>query len=402
VASTSFIVFSQQEEMAAHLKRALEESGHATLAATICTDDELLPAVSKHKPDGILIDLGHAPHAVLDILETIAAPRPQIVACGPQDQSDVILRALKQGAREFLPAAPAAQEIKTAVDRLVLEQAPPRKVKTVAPLLSVMGAKGGVGSTVVACQLAAGLQRLGGRTVIVDLNIPLGDVALYFDVQPAYTIADVAREPGKLDRSLVEGLLQPHQSGLQILAAPQKMEDAEIVKGQHLHAVFDALRSEFDWVVADVSRAWSDTTVRALDLSSEILLVTLQDVPTLTHARAHRELLLRLGHAPSKLHIVVNRASKKDPVSKDDLVQFLDSEPEIRLPNDYATTVTCVNEGRPISNVAANGALDVAFKKLAHMAFTWSGLQPQKSPKAARGLRGRISRLFRKEEKAWR
>jgi pilus assembly protein CpaE len=388
--------------MAAHLKRALQESGHATLAAIVCVDEELLPAVSKHKPDGVLIDLGHAPHAVLDILETIPAPRPQIVACGPQDQSDVILRALKQGAREFLPAAPAAEEIKTAVDRLVLEQAPSHKATTVAPLLSVMGAKGGVGSTVVACQLAAGLQRLGGRTVIVDLNIPLGDVALYFDVQPAYTIADIARESGKFDRSLVQGLLQSHRSGLQILAAPQKMEDAEIVKEQHVHALLEALRSEFDWVVADVSRNWPDTTVRALDLSSEIVLVTLQDVPTLTHARAHRELLLRLGHAPNKLHIVVNRASKKDPVSKDDFAQFLDSEPEIRLPNDYATSVTCVNEGRPISSVAADGALDLAFRDLAHRAFTWSGLEPQSDRSAGRGLRARVSRLFRKKEEAWR
>jgi pilus assembly protein CpaE len=283
------------------------------------------------------------------------------------------------------------------VDRLGIEESPQEQTSRVAPLLAVMGAKGGVGATVVACQLAASLQRLGGRTVIVDLNIPLGDVALHFDIQPSYTIADIAREERKLDRNLVAGLLQSHHTGLQILAAPSKMEDAELITDQHVRGVLDALRTEFDWVVVDVSRSWCESTVRALDMASEILLVTLQDVPTLTHARAHRELLLRLGHAPCKIHVIVNRASKRDLVSNEDLVQFLDSAPEIRLPNDYAATVTSVNEGRPISEVAARGALDVAFMELARIAHGWVGLQPEDGHKVHTSLRARVSRLFRKE-----
>jgi pilus assembly protein CpaE len=398
VASTSFIVFSQQEEMATHLHRALQRSGHATVVATVFADEELPAAVHQHKPDAILVDLGHAPHAVLDILERIAAPRPQIVACGPQDQSDVILRALKQGAREFLSAAPGADEIRTAVDRIVIEQAALPKASQAAPVLAVMGAKGGVGATVVACQLAASLQRLGGRTALVDLNIPLGDVALYFDVQPSYTIADAALDEGELDRNLVNGLLQPHQSGLQILAAPPKMEDVELITERHVHSVIDTLRADFDWVVIDVSRSWSEYTMRALDMSTDILLVALQDVPSLTHARAHRELLLRLGYASGKLHIIVNRASKRDRVSTEDLAQFLDAEPDMCLPNDYAASVTCVNEGRPISNVAAKSALDMAFRELAQMAYTWSGIQLPDGKKARRGLRKRASRLFKKEK----
>jgi pilus assembly protein CpaE len=393
----SFIVFSQQDEMGAHLRQALEASGHASVAATVSVEDEFPAAVRELRPDGILMDLGHAPHGVLDLVETLGASRPQLVACGPLDQSDVILRALKQGAREFLPAAPFAEEIKATVERLVLEQAPREASARVAPLLAVMGAKGGVGATVVACQLAASLQKLGGRTVLVDLNIPMGDVALHFDVQPSYTMADIRRDAGTLDMALVRGMLHPHRCGLQILAAPSKMEDAELVTDQHVHGVLEALRVDFEWVVVDVSRSWSESTVRALDMADEILLVTLQDVPTLTHARAHRELLIRLGHSPRKIHTIVNRASKRDLVSGEDLVQFLDSQPEMRLPNDYASTVTSVNEGRPVFEVAADSALDLAFQELARKVFAWAGVQPADAERLRSGPLSRIRKLFRRQ-----
>jgi len=261
----------------------------------------------------------------------------------------------------------------------------------------VMGAKGGVGATVVACQLAASLQQAGSRTVIVDLNIPLGDVALHFDVQPSYTIADIARDSGKVDATLIQGLLQRHETGLQILAAPSRMEEAELVTDTHVHAVLESLKREFDWVIVDVSRSWNESTVRALDLADEILLVTLQDVPTLTHARAHRELLLRLGHSPKKIHMVVNRASSKDLVSQDDLVEFLDSKPTVLLPNDYPTTVTSVNEGRPISQVAEDSELDRAFQQLAANVFDWAGLEMERSISQRSGLWSRMMNLIKRK-----
>jgi len=397
VADLSFVVFSQQDEVAQHLRDALEKCAHVSVRSCVCSEAELVATVRKTKPVALLVDLGHAPHSVLDLLDTIPAPRPELIVCGPQDQSDVILRALKQGAREFLPAAPQQQEIELAVERVVLQQMPRVSDEPVAPLLAVMGAKGGVGATVVACQLAASLQQAGSRTVIVDLNIPLGDVALHFDVQPSYTIADIARDSGKVDATLIQGLLQRHETGLQILAAPSRMEEAELVTDTHVHAVLESLKREFDWVIVDVSRSWNESTVRALDLADEILLVTLQDVPTLTHARAHRELLLRLGHSPKKIHMVVNRASSKDLVSQDDLVEFLDSKPTVLLPNDYPTTVTSVNEGRPISQVAEDSELDRAFQQLAANVFDWAGLEMERSISQRSGLWSRMMNLIKRK-----
>jgi pilus assembly protein CpaE len=397
VADISFVVFSEEDEIGDLLRESLEESGHANVLATVTDADEFSASVGTHKPDAVLVDLGHAPHAALDMFEALPAPRPEFVACGPEEQSDVILRALRQGAREFLPAAPNPVQVAAAVQRVVLEHAPKAESRKRAPLLAVMGAKGGVGATVVACQLAASLQRAGGRTVIVDLNCPLGDVALHFDVKPTYTLADVSRNAKELDASLVRGLLQRHSSDLHILAAPGRVEEAELVKESHVHGVLEILRQEFDWVVVDIARSWNEPCVRTLDLADGILLVTLQDVPTLTHARAHLDLLLRLGHDPAKIHTVANRYSKRDVVSDEDLVQFLGVKPEASLPNDYATTAVSVNEGRPVAEVSPGSELHLAFESLARQIYGWVGVEIPESLEKKPGLGARILNFFRRE-----
>jgi len=354
--------------------------------------------VREHAPDVLFADLGLAPHDTLDLLDRLPAPRPALVVCGPQDDSQLILRAMKQGAKEFFPPDPRRDAIRELVDRLVLESRPALPAGRLAPVLAVMGAKGGVGATVVACQLAAALQAIGGRTVIVDLNYPLGDVALHFDVRPTYTLAHVVRQGDELDATYLRGLLQGHRSGVQILAAPERVEEAELVHGAHVERVISILRQEFAWVVLDVSRSWNEASVRALDLATEILLITSLDVPTLNHARQHLDLLRRLGHSDAKIHPIANRYSKRDAITDKEFATFLGRSPDLHLPNDYPSTVGSVNEGRPLGEVAPRSALHQAFVALAKSAHAWAGIEPQGASGDSENLAARMRRLFKKVE----
>jgi pilus assembly protein CpaE len=255
-----------------------------------------------------------------------------------------------------------------------------------------------VGATVVACQLAAALQALGSRTVVVDLNYPLGDVALHFDVRPTYTLAHVVKQADELDATYLRGLLQGHRSGVQILAAPERVEEAELVRGVHVERVISILREEFDFVVLDVSRSWNEASVRALDLASEILLITSLDVPTLNHARQHLDLLRRLGHSDAKIHPIANRYSRRDAVTDKEFAQFLGRAPDTHLPNDYPNTVGSVNEGRPLGEVAPRSALHQAYVALARSAHAWSGLEVETQEEDPDNLAARVRRLFKKVE----
>jgi pilus assembly protein CpaE len=396
VADIKFLVYSEQDEFGSEIRSRLQSAGHAHVVGVVSDEEALFEALREHEPDALFADLGLCPHDTLDLLDRLPAPRPMLAVCGPQEDSQVILRAMKQGAREFFPPAPSREAVRELVDRLVLETRPAAPAGRLAPVLAVMGAKGGVGATVVACQLAAALQAMGSRTVVVDLNYPLGDVALHFDVRPTYTLAHVVKQDEDLDPTYLRGLLQGHRSGVHILAAPERVEEAELVRGIHVERVISILREEFDFVVLDVSRSWNEASVRALDLASEILLITSLDVPTLNHARQHLDLLRRLGHSDAKIHPIANRYSRRDAVTDKEFAQFLGRAPDTHLPNDYPNTVGSVNEGRPLGEVAPRSPLHQAFVALARSAHVWSGLEIEAQEDETDNLAARVRRLFKK------
>jgi pilus assembly protein CpaE len=388
----SFVIFSEEPEFASEIEKQISASGEARVAAVISDPDQLFGALKSEKPEGLFVDLGHAPHVVLDLLESLPVGLPLTVVSGPHTESSLILRAMHLGVKHFFPLAPSEVELTSAIVDLV-RAADPALAASEGRVVAVMGTKGGVGATVLACQLAASLQEAGGRVALVDLNYPLGDVALHFDVDPTYTLADLARAEQELDATYLRSILKGHESGVQILAAPTLMEDAESIRGLHVERVLPILRSEFDWVIVDVSRSWNEASVQALSLANQILLVTLFDVPTLNHTRQHKKLLEGLALDGSRVRTVGNRYSKGDAVTVGDFKRVLGAEPDALIPNDYATTVESVNQGRPIGQVARGSAIHESYRKLALDIYAWCGVDvPQTQP--AQGIAGRFRGVF--------
>jgi len=394
MSSISFVVFAEDEEVGEALRELLEKTGKARVADVVHERLNLAKTLERERPTRLLVDLGYAPHEVLDLLAEQDLPHGGFVVCGSKEDSEIILRALKQGAREFLTPSPTATEVTELVEKFSREAAAVPSQPDEGLVIAVMGAKGGVGGTLVTCQLAAHLQKMGRRTAALDLNFPLGDVALHFDLTPTYTLADIVDASDEIDGTLVADLLDKHtKSGVEVLAAPSRVEDAERVDESHVDAVLQQLRTRFDRIVVDVSRSWGPTSVRALEQADLIILVALQDVPSLNHARAHRDLLVRLGTKPRMIRTVINRNAKDAAVSDEDLARFLGATPDFYIPNDYRTSILSVNEGRPISDVAPGSAIDDAFQTLASRSSEWLGLPaaPEETQKRSRWNKG----LFR-------
>ncbi len=388
----SFVIFSEEPEFAAEIEKQIGASGVARIAAVISDQDQLLESLKSEKPDGLFVDLGNAPHVVLDLLESLSVGLPLTLVSGPHTESSLILRAMHLGVKHFFPDAPTEAELGSVIVDLV-RSANLDSATSEGRAVAVMGTKGGVGATVLACQLAASLQEVGSRVALVDLNYPLGDVALHFDVEPTYTLADLARAEEELDATYLRTILKGHESGVQILAAPTLMEDAESIRSVHVELVLPILRSEFDWVIVDVSRSWNEASVQALTLADQILLVSLFDVPTLNHARQHKKLLEGLALNGSRTRMVGNRHSKGDAVTVSDFKRVLGSEPDALIPNDYATTAESVNQGRPIGQVARGSAIHKAYRQLALDVYAWCGVDaPQTQP--ARSIAGRFRGVF--------
>ena len=363
----SFVVATEQSG----LVELLEQSGRAQVKAVVNEDSDLLSAVARHRPEALLVDLGHEPNGVLELVERIPTPRPLLIVYGP-DQKDVILQAMRLGAREYItPGSEAKDDLLVALERILRERGPESGKGHLAPLLAVMGAKGGVGTTFVACQLSAGLAHRGAKVAMVDGHLRLGDVALYFDLHPRYTITSLASAAEGLDAAYLHTVLASHRCGVQVLAAPERPEEADVISAGHLDHALSILRAENDWVVVDTPREFDERSVHLLDQATSILVVTTCDVPALNHTRLQLDLLQRLGHSPHRVHVVVNRMDKNAPVQGREIADFLDRKWDVRLPNDYPSASACVNEGRPLWELAPKSALREAMDGLTAATYAW-------------------------------
>jgi pilus assembly protein CpaE len=214
-------------------------------------------------------------------------------------------------------------------------------------------------------------------------------------VQPAYTLANIARESDRLDATYLRTLLSGRPDGVQILASPIHAEEAELVRGAHVERALNLLRGDFDWVVLDLSRTWNEPTVRALDLADLILLVTLMDVPTLHHTRKHIDLLERLGHSGARIRLIANRHSSADAITDKDVAEFLERRPDFRIPNDFPTMLAGVNRGVSVSAIAPRSPVARAYKDLTQALLGWLGAKAPTETSSG-GAIARMREIFRR------
>jgi pilus assembly protein CpaE len=381
-----FVVATERGELA----EVLAQSGRAEVREVVAELEALPEALARHRPDALLVDLGPEPTEALHGLARLLAPHPLLLVYGPDD-STLIRRAMQLGAREYLtPGTDAKDELLAALERLLRERRRVEGGPELAPLIAVMGSKGGVGTTFVGCQLAAALAHRGRRVALADLNLRLGDVALYFDLHPQYTMASLSSAGGNVDAAFLETVLAPHEiTGVRVLAAPERPEEADAVTLAHADRALALLRESCDFVLADLPPDFDDRSVQTLDRASHILIVTTCDVPALNHTRLQLGLLKRLGHAAGKIRVVVNRMDKNAPVQGRQISDFLHRSHDLSIPNDYPTASTCVNEGRPLWEVAPKSPLRVAFDRLADATCTWCGVggSEDAEPRKSGGLR---------------
>src|SRR5262245_19814868 len=175
----SFVIVSESRKFDA----ALERSGEVEVRGRVERLEDLPQIVSEKRPVALLVSLESNPESVFKALDKLLAPRPVLFFHGPDD-SRLILRAMRSGGCEYIAPAPDEErQLLAAIRRAAPEVSGARPLKQ-GSLIALIGAKGGVGSTFTACQLAAALAHLGGRTALVDGHLRHGDVALYLDLAP--------------------------------------------------------------------------------------------------------------------------------------------------------------------------------------------------------------------------
>jgi pilus assembly protein CpaE len=297
-------------------------------------------ASADHAGTAAVVVLGADVESGFRMVNDVARSGARVVVVGPSKDADLILRTLREGGKEFVLA-----DDDESLARAIRGQLRPLDgAAALGTVYSAFGAKGGVGATTLAVNLAGVLQRRGLRTCLVDLNLNMGDVLAFLDLAGGYSISDVVANMRRLDRDLLDATLLKHGSGVRVLSQSHRVEESDWLAASALAGLLHFMRQHFDAVVVDGLRSFDDFSVAAVDASDQILLVLSQEVPAVRDARRCVELFRRLGHA-ERLRIVVNRFQRDVEIAPAVIAETVGTPVAATIANDYPTIVRAINRG---------------------------------------------------------
>jgi len=327
---------------------------------------EALELISKQHLDLLIVPIDAVDELQLAALDRASRRERHtgIIATGTRADPELMLRAMRAGIQEFLVRPLVLTDAVAAVERLH------RRTHTgvvSGQNFAVYSAKGGVGASTVAVNLAYALSAhvSEARVAIADLAIPGGDVKILLNVRPAYDLGDVAGKPDRLDAELLNSVLVPATDGLWVLAAPERPEADEAIDAGVVASILQHLRASFNFTVTDCDSPMSDRTLVALDDADRILLVTELKVPAMRAAQRTLGIFRRLGYPNEKLCIVVNRYQSNDVLTASDATNLLKADIFMKLPNDYKSASESATSGVPIIKSHPDSRLAVAYQQFA-------------------------------------
>ena len=334
----------------------LEVILHGTRSSTLPRDE--IATIREHtRTPIILLASGEASVLLEEALDSDVSD----VLLLPQMTENVVF-AIRKAGRSSLRPAPSV--------------APTRRGR----IVTVFSPKGGTGKTVTSTNLAAAFAKFEGkRTLLLDLDLQFGDAAIMLGLEPEKTIYDLVVAPGELDSEKLAGYTTRHPSGLDILPAPVRPEDAELVTETKLSRLLEVARESYDVIVVDTSPFFHGPMLATLDRTDELLLVCGLDVPTLKNVRLALQTLELLAFPQNRIRVVLNRANSKVGMKRSEVESALEVKVRFEIPSDRAVPIA-VNRGNPAVLAESGADYSKAIREMA------KGLQPVEAKGQKRGL----------------
>jgi pilus assembly protein CpaE len=321
---------------------------YACASFPVAASDPVSRRVRTANPDATLVDIpADSPTSALRAIELLHQETPDtaIFAIGNLNQPQVIVNAMRAGAREFIERPTTTTDLLEAFVRLTTAQRRGRQEGIRGKVFLVINAKGGNGATTVAVNLALALQSSYGQTALVDLA-PLGHAALHMNLKPVFNVADATLNLHRMDASLLESFMTRHSGGLQLLAGANLPATADPSTADFVR-LFDMLVTHFRYVVVDASSRFDAASRLVASLSETVLLVACSDVASLWSAARVQQYLGETG-SRDRVRLVLNRFRKVPGFSEADAETAVGAKLLWRIPNQYFAVSAAIDRGTPV------------------------------------------------------
>ncbi|HEY0709877.1 MAG TPA: P-loop NTPase [Polyangia bacterium] len=271
-----------------------------------------------------------------------------VVVVGASKDPDLILAAMRAGAREFVVVSDGPE-----LCRAVAAQARPTEAASeLGNLITIFPTRGGVGATTIAANVAGAMARRRADVCLLDFDLYLGDVLSFLDLPGSYSMTDVITNMRRLDRELLDTSIVRHASGVRVLAQSGKVEEAEGVRASDAAALLDFLRRHYSYLVVDGIAGFDELSLSILDASQQIVMVLTQDVPAVRSTKRCLDLFRRLGYDDRKIKLVLNRYQRSSKITADVIADTVGLPIAHTLSNDFASAIDSINRGMLLEDVA--------------------------------------------------
>lgn len=331
------------------------------------------------QPDVVLIDVrGHkrAP-SELPLLKK-QHPLTNVMLLATALDPALMLEGMRAGVSEVLSEPLSPTDFVAAITRLIGQ----RTVAPSGPVFAFVGAKGGVGTTTTAVNVATSLAKLStGGALMIDLHLVYGDAAVYLGAESRYSVLDALENLHRFDTAFFRSLLVRAPAGLDLLASSDRPITAA-VDSRRLSTVIEFAAAQYPYTVVDVPR--SDVAVLdSLDHASTIVVVANQELATVRNA-GRMAAALRGRYRKAKVMTVINRMDRRSEIGHQDVERAVGATIAHQFPSDYRRALLAMNKGRPLA-LDNHNELSASFKALAR---ELAGVKDKPEPEKSSGILG--------------
>jgi pilus assembly protein CpaE len=352
----------------AEVERALPRSDDVEIVGLVNGVDDAWVRLHETANDLLVVVCSGQSEAALNLIDNAVTERPRrpVVVLTYGSPNGFTRRVFSAGADDVVMLPVTPDEVLFALQKALARKAGTGDSAQFAraPLICVLGPKGGTGKTLTSVSLSVALAEYGKNVALVDLDLQFGDVGLTMGLTPEQTIFDLVRTGGSLDEEKLEGFLMTHSTGVKVLIAPSRPDHAAVVSVDFLRDVYSTLRGMFDYVVVDTPPGFTPEVIATIDNASGVVMVGMLDALSLKNTKLGLETLDLMGFPSENVKLVLNRARSRVGISDEEVVAIMGREPDIFVPSDRDIP-RAVNEGRPILIAKPQAEASVAYRQLA-------------------------------------
>ena len=352
-------------------RQFLEQPGDVVVVGCYGHDDGMAAMVDhavKHRPD-----------------------RP-VVVMSEASPNGFLRQAFEAGADDVITLPQSPEQVAFTLQKVIARRkglAMPGKAA--APIIAVLGPKGGTGKTLIATNLAVALAQRDANVVLVDLDLQFGDIGLALGLSPERTMYDLMKAGPPFDHEKLDRHLIRHSSGVKVLIAPTRPDQASAVSIDFLRDVYASLRTMCDAVIVDTPPGFTPEVIATIDVSGEVCMVGMLDSLSLKNTKLGLETLDLMGYDTERVSLVLNRADSRVGITPDDVSTIVGRPPDVFIPSDREIPRS-INEGTPIVAAKPQSGAAKAFRGLADRYAKTPAPKPAPLPSSPSGVRALIGR----------